>query len=1264
MKGKQSVSVFQLFRYADGVDKLLVLFGTLGSIGDGMMTPLTMLVMSGLVNEFGSSGISFNTYLVDKYSLRLVYVAIGVGISGFIEGVCWTRTAERQTSRIRQEYLKSVLRQDVGFFDNQASTTFEVVSSLTSNIHSIQDVLAEKIPNCLAHLASFISCLITAFLLSWRLAIAALPFSLMFVVPGICFGKRLMSLGAKIKGAYGLAGGIAEQAVSSIRTVFSFVGEHQTLERFSCELQRSMELGIKQGLTKGMLIGSMGTIYAVWAFQAWVGSILVIERGELGGRIFVAGICIILGGFQRESIAVDQGQIAKAGSFMNTLPHITFFAAATAAASSIFEMIDRIPIIDSENENGKILENVIGELEFKDVTFRYPSRPDKLILDAFNLKVQAGKTVGLVGGSGSGKSTAISLLQRFYDPVSGNIFLDGNKIMKLQIKWLRSQMGLVSQEPILFATSIKENIMFGKEESSMDLVISAAKAANAHDFITKLSDGYETSVGQFGVQLSGGQKQRIAIARALIRDPKILLLDEATSALDAQSESIVQEALDQASQGRTTVVIAHRLSTIRRANLIVVLESGKIIESGTHEELVQKKDKFGGAYSRMVQLQQKSSPKATLSPYSHWKPSMQSPMSVRSSRQSSQASYHLSSAVYSISPVYSHIQDNTCEYQNEGNVNPSFSSYPRPSQWRLLQMNLPEWKRTLLGCLGAVGSGAVQPIHSYCLGTIVSIYFIKDNTLIKSEIKFYCCIFSILTVLSLIVNLVQHYNFAIMGERLTKRVREKMLGKVLTFEIGWFDQDENTSAAICARLATEANMVRSLIGDRMCLLVQVFAGASIAFILGLVITWRLAIVMIAIQPLLIGCYYSKSVLMKSMSEQARKSQNEGSQLASEAIVNHRTITAFSSQKRISNLFKATLVGPYKENIKQSWFAAFGLSASLFLTTASIALSFWYGGRLITQKLLTSKRLLQVFFILMSTGKSIADAGTMTSDLARGADAIRSLFLILDRKTEIEPDDPMGAKIKDTVKGHIELKNVFFSYPARPDQIIFKGLNLRIEAGEKVALVGESGSGKSTVIGLIERFYDPLKGSVEIDGKDIKSYNLRDLRSHIALVSQEPILFAGTIRENIAYGKENLTETELNKAATLANAHEFISSMKDGYETYCGERGVQLSGGQKQRIALARAILKDPAILLLDEATSALDSLSENLVQEALEKMMVGRTSVIVAHRLSTIQKSDSIAVIKNGKVAEQGSHSNLLAIGTGGSYFSLIKLQGNSSPYK
>ncbi|XP_059662526.1 putative multidrug resistance protein [Cornus florida] len=1254
-----------MFRYADGVDKLLMLLGTLGSIGDGLQTPLMMFVLSNVINDYGDINIKVTTDTVNKYSLRLLYVAILVGLSAFVEGLCWARTAERQASRMRMEYLKSVLRQEVGFFDTQAaesSTTYQVVSTISSDSNSIHIAIGEKIPDCLAYMSSFFFCMIFSFTLSWRLTLAAIPFTIMFIVPGLGFGTLMMNVGMKMIESYGVAGGIVEQAISSIRTVYSYVGERQTLDRFSQALQKTMDLGIKQGLARGLMMGSMGVIYVSWAFQAWIGSVLVTKKGEKGGDIFVAGFNVLMGGL----------------NILTALPNLTFITEAKVAATRITEMIDRLPAIDSEDKKGKALSYVRGELEFKGIYFSYPSRPDTPILQALNLRIPAAKTVGLVGGSGSGKSTIISLLQRFYDPIEGEILLDGYKIKKLHLKWLRSQMGLVNQEPILFATSIKENILFGKEGASEEDLEGAAKAANAHDFISKLPDGYETQVGQFGVQLSGGQKQRIAIARALIRDPKILLLDEATSALDAVSERTVQEAIDQASVGRTTIVIAHRLSTIRMANLIVVLQSGKVIESGSHDELMQMNGGLGGEYFQMVQLQQSTMQNEVSVDYDyqvdarshynnadgriHYRMGVPpSPISVRSSAPSTPRMHPFSPA-FSMSTPYS-VQFEASYESDDDNLKQPF--YSPPSQFRLLKMNKPELGNALLGCIGAIGSGAVQPINAYCVGALISVYFKDKKTSVTSDARTYSFIFLGLGLFNFFTSLLQHYNFSIMGEKLTRRVREKLLEKLMTFEVGWFDEDENTSAAICARLSTEANMVRSLVGDRMSLLAQAFFGATFAYALGLVLTWKLALVMIAAQPLLIGSFYARSVLLKSMSEKTRKAQKEGSQLASEAVINHRTITAFSSQKRILGLFRGTLEGPRKESIKQSWFSGIGLFSSQFLGAASTALAYWYGGRLLAQGQITPRHLFQAFLVLLFTAYTIAEAGSMTKDLSRGSNAVRSVFSILDRNTEINPDSSRGFDTKkSSVKGRVELKNVVFAYPSRPNQLIFKGLSLKIAAGSSVALVGQSGSGKSTIIGLIERFYDPLKGSVYIDERDIKDYNLRSLRTHIALVSQEPTLFAGTIHENIAYGKKNAKESEIRNAAMLANAHEFISGMKDGYGTYCGERGVQLSGGQKQRIALARAILKNPSILLLDEATSALDSVSENLVQEALEKMMNGRTCIVVAHRLSTIQKSNSIAVIKDGKVVEQGSHSELLSLGRNGAYHSLVKLQGNGSPYR
>lgn len=446
----------------------------------------------------------------------------------------------------------------------------------------------------------------------------------------------------------------------------------------------------------------------------------------------------------------------------------------------------------------------------------------------------------------------------------------------------------------------------------------------------------------------------------------------------------------------------------------------------------------------------------------------------------------------------------------------------------------------------------------------------------------------------------------------------------------------------------------------MALIIQTISAVTVACTMGLVIAWRLAIVMISVQPLIIMCFYFKRAVLKNMSKKALKAQEESSKLAAEAISNLRTVTAFSSQHRILQMLEKAQQGPTRESVRQSWLAGLVLGTSQSLTTCTWAFDFWYGGKLMAEGYIGAKALFQTFMILVSTGRVIAEAGNMTGDLVKSANAIGSVFSVLDRKSLIGPEDPYGIR-PEKVMGRIQLLDVDFSYPTRPRIMIFQGFSIVIEAGKSTALVGQSGSGKSTIIGLIQRFYDPVKGSIKIDGRDIKSYQLRSLRMHISLVSQEPTLFAGTIRQNITYGtSEDVDESEVIEAAKAANAHDFIAGLKDGYDTLCGDRGTQLSGGQKQRIAIARAILKNPAILLLDEATSALDGRSEKVVQSALEKVIVGRTSVVVAHRLSTINNCDTIAVLDKSRVVEKGSHASLLAKGPLGAYYTLLNIQSSS----
>nr|CAB3449152.1 unnamed protein product [Digitaria exilis] len=1108
-------SFSSVFVHADVVDVVLMVLGLVGAIGDGISTPVMLVFVSRILNDVGDGPdlIQNFTSRINQNARNFLFLG-----DGELEAYCWTRTAERQASRMRARYLRAVLRQDVEYFDLNAgggSTTSEVVTGVSNDSLAVQDALSEKVPNFVMNITMFVGSYAIGFVLLWRLALVALPSMLLLVVPGFLYGRILIGLARQVRDQYTRPGAIAEQAVSSVRTVYSFVAEQTTMAKFSAALEESTRLGIKQGLAKGLAIGSNGVTFAIYAFNVWYGSRLVMYHGAKGGTVYVVSAGIVVGG-----MALGSG-----------LSNVKYFSEASSAAERILEVIRRVPKIDSEQDTGEKLANVAGEVEFRNVEFCYPSRPESPVLVSFNLKVPAGCTMALVGTSGSGKSTVIALLQRFYDPSAGEVTLDGVDIRQLRLKWLRAQMGLVSQEPALFAMSIRENILFGKEDATEEEVVAAAKAANAHNFISELPQGYDTQVK----------------------------------------------------------------------------------ELGSHDELIANET---GPYTSLVRLQQtKDSREAD-----------EDDGIGRTSAMGQSRSHNMSRRFSTVSRSSSpQPMDDAGDHDNNKN-----HKLPIPSFRRLLMLNAPEWKQALMGSFSSILFGGIQPLHAYTMGSMYSIYFVKDHEEIKKNTRIYALIFVSLAVVSFVLNIGQHYNFGAMGEYLTKRIREQMLEKILTFEIGWFDRDENSSGAICSQLAKGANIVRSLVGDRMSLVVQTVSAVLIACIMGLAIAWRLALVMMAVQPLIIVSYYARHFLLKSISKKSMQAQSECSKLASEAVSNLRIITAFSSQGRILHLFEQAQDSPRKEGIRQSWFAGLCLGTSMSLLRCTWALAFWYGGMLMADHQITAKALFQTFMILC--------------------------LLFLTGKQKIEPNNLEGYE-PEKIIGEVDIKEVEFSYPSRPDVLILRGFSLNIQPGKSTALVGQSGSGKSTIIGLIERFYDPLRGVVQIDGRDMKTYNLRAIRHHIGLVSQEPTLFAGTVRENIVYGTDSTSEEEIETAARYANAHDFISNLKDGYDTWCGDRGVQLSGGQKQRIAIARAILKNPTILLLDEATSALDSQSEKVVQEALERVMVGRTSVVVAHRLSTIQDCDLIAVLEKGIVVEKGTHASLMAKGPSGTYFGLVSLQ-------
>ncbi|XP_053483260.1 bile salt export pump-like isoform X6 [Ictalurus furcatus] len=517
------------------------------------------------------------------------YVGIGVGvlILSYFQIALWVSAAARQTQRIKKIYFRKIMSMEIGWFD--CNSVGEMNTRISHYINKVNSAIADQVAIFIQRISTFIFGFLVGFVGGWKLTLVMITVSPLIGLAAGIITMAVLRLKDRELQAYAKAGSIADEVLFAIRTVTAFGGEDKETERYVKNLEEAQTWGVKKGMIIGVLHGYLWCIiFLYYALAFWYGSKLVIDTKELTpGTLIQVFFGVLMG-------AMNLGLAS---------PCLDTFTSGCAAAKSIFETIDRVPKIDSFSEEGHKLESVKGDIEFHSVQFNYPSRPEVKILDDLHLLVKAGETTAFVGPSGSGKSTAVQLIQRFYDPQQGMVTLDGHDLRSLNIQWLRSLIGIVEQEPFLFATTIAENIRYGRPGVSIEEVIQASKEANAYNFIMDLPQNFDTLVGEGGGQMSGGQKQRIAIARALVRNPKILLLDMATSALDNESEALVQEALDKARIGRTTITIAHRLSTIRNADVIVGFEHGRAVERGTHKQLMSRQ----GVYFTLVTLQEQRS---------------------------------------------------------------------------------------------------------------------------------------------------------------------------------------------------------------------------------------------------------------------------------------------------------------------------------------------------------------------------------------------------------------------------------------------------------------------------------------------------------------------------------------------------------------------------------------------------------------------------------------------------------------------------------
>jgi ATP-binding cassette subfamily B (MDR/TAP) protein 1 len=1156
------------------------------------------------------------------------------GIASFftswISVVGFSYTGERITQQIRELYLRAIFRQNIAFFDFLGSG--EVTTRISSDMNLVQDGIGQKIGLFVSGISAFVTAIIIGFVRSWKLSLIMLSVTVALVLlMGVngTFMKKNQTISVD---QYATAASLAEEVLASARNVAAYGTQKRLEQKYKTLMNKASQYDFKAKFWLSMMIaGMMGILNLQYSLAFWQGN-RFLHSGELGvANILTVVMATMIAGF----------------SVGNILPHIQAFGAATAAATKVFNTIERKSPIDPETDDGETPETLVGDIEFKDIKHIYPSRPETTVLTNFNLKVPAGKMIALVGASGSGKSTVVGLLERFYLPMEGQVFLDGRDISTLNLRWLRQHMAIVSQEPVLFSVTIYESISHGlvnteyanaSDEKKMEMIEKAARIANAHDFISDLPEGYQTKVGERGNLLSGGQKQRIAIARAIVSDPKILLLDEATAALDTRAESAVQEALDRASQGRTTIVIAHRLSTIKMADNIVVMAKGQIVEQGTHNELVG----MNGVYSSLVQAQELTSKLNTGNRMSTLDPEME-----KARVEDPEKLDLLRTTTSAPSEVARRLEkEKDQEY----------------GTWELVkfswEMNAGEHVTMAIGLVFSFLAGCNPAIQAIFLGNSVNSLLSPGTSLGGLGISFWCWMFFMLAIVIWGCYFTQGLTLSRGSARLIGNVRERAFGAMLRQDMEFYDGEMVTSGALANFLSSEANRLAGLSGSTLGTIVSAAASIFVAIIVGCSFGWKLALVCTSTIPLMLGCGYFRFYALTRM-EKRTKGSNEAASFACEAANSIRTVATLSLEKHLLAAYHGKLGDQARDNFKFQNVSGVLYATSQGLSMLIFALVFWYGGRLLFSGEYTVLQFFIIYSAIINGAQSAGAIFSFAPDMGEARDAAKLLKSFVNRVPKIDHWSTDGKKI-DTLEGKVQLQDVRFTYPGRPDHRILRGINIRAEPGQFIALVGASGSGKSTVMQLLERFYDPTSGDVLVDEVPLTDYNLQDYRAQLAIVSQETTLYTGTIRDNILADKEDVSEEAVIQATKDANIYEFIMSLPDSFNTLVGAKGALLSGGQRQRIAIARALLRNPKVLLLDEATSALDSTSERVVQDALDKAAKGRTTIAIAHRLSTIQHADVIYVFDQGKIVEKGRHEDLVE--KRGVYWELAKLQAMGAP--
>ncbi|OUM62371.1 hypothetical protein PIROE2DRAFT_44368, partial [Piromyces sp. E2] len=1155
--------------------------------------------------------------------LYFAIITIASFVCSFLMDGLLTISAMKQTTRIRSLTFHSIVKQEIAW--HEKTSPGELSSRIISDTLLIENGIGFKLSNVIASAVTVIVCYGLAFQSGWKLSLALSAVIPVIVIVVIGMAVILKKYTGKIQDAYAELGGMAQEAFSQIRTIVSFGSEQKEIDRYIEKLGPTKKFGIVKGHAQGITLGLIfGMIYSSFSIAFIYGSHLIQDGEMMYGDVLSVFMGIMMGTMM----------ITNVGSSLSV------FSEATGAATILFDIIERKPLINLEK--GESPEKPLkGIIEFQNVHFCYPSRPDVEVLKGISFKCLPGQTIALVGASGSGKSTTIQLLERFYNKSEGRILVDGKDIEEYNVKWLRSQIGLVSQEPTLFDASVAENIAINTPNATQEQIEHAAKLANAHDFIQKLSNGYNTSTGERGLQLSGGQKQRICIARALMNNPNILLLDEATSALDNQSEKVVQSALDSASSGRTTLVIAHRLSTVKNADLIIVMEKGNIVETGNHKELMD----LQGYYYNLVSSQEiKMKEEMENSEKFIDEKDIIFDNTTLSQRENTRLSH---TPTYRTISIHSEKDESSKTYKQYGIKDMPWKRY--------FSYNKPYWLPNTFGFIGAIANGIVLPAFAFVFSSALNVFTKQGDELIDGGLL-WGKIFIFLGIGSFVIYYCNSGGFSIAGEHLSYDLRKEMYNSMIRQEVGFFDTNDIASTGtLTAKLATEAGLVRGLnvsIGSLFQQIVTVVAGFTIAFFNG----WKLTLILLLFAPFLFIGNFVKSRSLRNQNSENRNIFENSSKIACEVIVNIKTVYSLNLSEYFAKQYDDQLKEPEKRLERKAIIGGISTGFSNAASFVSFIVGNYFGAKFLESGDVELDGMFKVLLAIVFTALAVGQGNSIITEANKAIESFIHVIEIIDRKPKIDASNPNGTKKDvDELNADLEFSNIRFQYPSRPNVTVLRMGNekISIPGGKMCAFVGASGSGKSTIVGLIPRWYDASHGSVMIDNIDNRDYNVKWLREQIGIVNQEPCLFNISIKENIKYGKMDATDEEIIQAAKKANIHNFIVSLPDGYNTMVGGLGTsQMSGGQKQRIAIARAMIRNPKILLLDEATSALDAESELVVQKALEEASEGRTTITIAHRLSTIKDADIICVFKEGRVIEMGNHNELMS--KKGEYYNMV----------